>query len=270
MNLITENFRFTFLTPCFSGTAEGKDAEESELRIPPIRGQIRFWHGATYGADSVNRVWGNSSGSDGQGSRVALRILKGPSPSRQPVSLLPHKTRGQGSRPALPVDAQASVQLQRLPSSSNDDWEKALSAMRIWLIAGTLGYRSSRAAGSVWPVEPWAPRTPQDLGRLLAPLIGKPVGAWAAAFLPNSAGRDWTALRETASDTPRGPAYLFGNAQPRTPSPVRFKVILLNAGLTLFVIGPNRKSLTDAEAALRSKPDPRRWEELGPWTYLSP
>ena len=156
MNLVSETFCFKFLTPSFSGTAEGRNPTFSELRVPPIRGHIRFWHRAVFGPESTNRIWGSTTGNEGQGSRIAVRIESGIPPSRQTAQLLPHKTHGQGSRPALPAEAAASIQLQRLPACANDDWVKALAAAKLWLLAGSLGYRSSRAAGSVWPQEPWA------------------------------------------------------------------------------------------------------------------
>src|SRR2546426_4670416 len=215
MNLQTETLSFKFLTPCFSGTAEGREASTSELRVPAIRGHIRFWHRAAFGADSANRVWGSTNGNEGQGSRVAVRIKTGLPPSHQTAQLLPHKTHGQGSRPALPQDGRASIQLQRLPACTSDDWAKAVTAAKLWLLAGTLGYRSSRAAGSVWPDGKWAPETRVDLSRLLAPLIGKASQPWGAALIGESAGRSWNDLRVAASDTPNGPPHLLGNAIPR-------------------------------------------------------
>ncbi|MBI4657923.1 MAG: hypothetical protein HY735_03580 [Verrucomicrobia bacterium] len=267
MNLRTETFHFTFLTACFSGGAEGKEAKTSELRVPPVRGHIRFWHRATFGVESANRVWGSTDGDEGQGSRVAIRIGESLPPSRRDAPLLPHKTHG-ASRPALPPGATASIQLQRLPACSNDDWQQALTATRIWILAGTLGYRSSRAAGSVWPLESWTPRSRDELSGLLAPLLKKPGNPWAAALAGKPAAKTATALRETASDTPQGPAQLFGQAQPRRPSPVRFKVVELNPGSCLLVLAPSKQQLTAAEAALKSKPSPQRWNDLGAWQPL--
>lgn len=268
MNLKTETFRFTFLTPCFSGTADGKDAMFSELRVPPIRGHIRFWQRAVYGPESANRIWGSTNGNDGQVSRVAIRIKSGLPSSHQSAQLLPHKPHGQGSRPALPVGGTASIQLQRLPACSNDDWAEALTATKFWLVAGTLGYRSSRAAGSVWPDEQWAPQSQDQLACLLKPLIAKPGKAWAAALIGESAGNTWTQLREAASDTPKGPPDVFGYAKPRKPSPVRFKVIKLSSGLCLLAVGPSMQTLINAEAELKAKFDPHRWNELGAWKFL--
>ena len=175
MNLQTETLSFRFLTPCFSGTAEGKEASASELRVPAIRGHIRFWHRAAFAADSTNRVW---------------------------------------------------------------------------------------------PDEKWTPQSKDDLASRLATLIGRPNQPWGAALADESAGKSWSDLRAAASDTPKGPPHLFGNAIPRKPSPVRFKVVELASGLCLLAVAPSKESIGDAETALKSKPDPHRWDELGTWTSL--
>jgi hypothetical protein len=273
MNLKTISFRFKFLTPCFSGTAEGRKANHSELRLPPIRGHIRFWHRAAFGLESTNRIWGSASGGEGHGSRVSLTISDNLPPSQQLAPLLPHKDKKEGRRPALPPGTRAGIQLQRLPGCSHDDWRLAEDSVRLWLVAGTLGCRSSRAAGSVWPEEDWAPADSTQLAKLLAPLLNK---GWAAALIGYNAEHNeenygehtWEQLREAASDTPKGPDDLFGGAQPRKPSPVRFKVVELKTGLFLMAIARSIDLIQRAEKALNHKPNPQRWRELGPWTIL--
>jgi hypothetical protein len=268
MNLVSEIFHFKFLTPSFSGTAEGRDPKFSELRMPPIRGHIRFWHRVAFEPESANHIWGSANGDEGQGSRVAVRIKSNIPVSSQKEQLLPHKTHGQGYRPALPAEVAASFQLQRLPACANSDWIKALDATKLWLLAGTLGYRSNRAAGSVWPLEPWTPKSRSELTELLAPLIARSSKPWGAALVAEAAQKSWKELRETASDTPGGRPQLFGNAQPRVPSQVRFKVIELATGLCLLVMAPSKQLLADAEVALKHKPDPHRWIDLGAWKSL--
>ena len=104
MNLTTETFRFKFLTPCLTGTAEGKDSAWSELRVPAIRGHLRFWHRAAFGADSANRTWGSTTGDQGHGSQVAVRLLGDPVRDRHPEPILPHDLRKSGKpRPSLPL-----------------------------------------------------------------------------------------------------------------------------------------------------------------------
>jgi hypothetical protein len=135
----------------------------------------------------------------------------------------------------------------------------------IWLLAGTLGYRANRAAGSVWPLESWAPRTRDELIALLTPLQTQ---CWSAALVGVGKAKLPDLLRETASDTPYGPANLFGCADPREPSHVRFKVIRLGTAHSLLALAPPSVVLKDAEIGVNSKRDPHRWSALGAWDYL--
>lgn len=162
MNLEAETFGFTLLTPCFSGTALGKYDDHAEMRVPAIRGHIRFWHRVLFAAADANTVWGSTDGGEGQGSRVALRLV-GDVPRDQEQTrsnLLPHKENPnhRGPRPALKSGKTFTLQLQRLVGCTTDDWEHAQRALKLWLLVGSVGLRSNRAAGSVWPVGNWVPR----------------------------------------------------------------------------------------------------------------
>ena len=113
MQLKTIEFPFTLLTPCFSGTALGKDAPQAEMRVPPIRGHIRSWHRILCGSENANRVWGSANGNNGSGSRVGLRVSGSPMSSGEKAAILPHKSGGNsGSRPSgsslLPVAGPAN------------------------------------------------------------------------------------------------------------------------------------------------------------------
>lgn len=277
MQLPTATFTVTLLTPCFSGTALGKYAEYAEIRIPPIRGHVRFWHRALFGAEDCNRVWGSTSGQEGHGSRVALRFVGTvPSKHAQPnPALLPHKEdeNKRGSRPALAAGEQFTVCLQRLPACTVSDWDHAQRAVKAWLLLGGLGLRSNRAAGSVWPEGDWVPRTPGDLKKVVQELG---LRNWAVAVLGLDANRNADALRETASDTIQGNphANIFGSINPRKPSPTKFKVGMLapKTGLSpapcLIAVAPDEQTLRAAERLLTTKPNPGRWLALGNWNYI--
>ena len=144
MKLSAENFPFTFLTPCFSGGAVGKDAKSCELRLPPVRGQIRFWHHAAFGLPSTDRIWGSVAGG-ARASRVAVRLLAPLQSEGRFAPVLPHKTHSAGSRAALPEKSAGGFSVQRLVSCSDDDWREAIEATMLWLLVGTLGFRSARA-----------------------------------------------------------------------------------------------------------------------------
>ena len=264
MQLHHVDFPFTLLTPCFSGTALGKLDDHAEMRIPPIRGHVRFWHRALFGAADANRVWGNTNGNEGQGSRVALRLLKGPLSDKHPAALLPHDLKKSGrDRPSLRDGADFTLRLQRLVSCTNDDWDHAQRAVKLWLLLGCLGLRSNRAAGSVWPEDNHAPNSPEELKARLQELgYTRPVqlAGWDKSLSADT-------LRETASDTVTSTGRnhpRFGGISPREPSPTKFKVARLGRQHVLLITGP---ALAAAFNDLKHKP---RWQTFGPWQPLLP
>jgi len=264
MNLPAEIFPFIFLTPCFSGGAEGRQATGSELRVPPMRGQIRFWHRAAFGLSATDRIWGSVT-AGASSSRVTLRLLAPLASENNRAPVLPHKTTGDGPRAALPSDKPGSFCIHRLPWCGDDDWRQAIEATMLWLLAGTLGFRSARAAGSIWPTAGWTPRKRDELAALLAPLQ---TTGWQAALAGLGNAKSAIELRQTASDTLGGNPTLFGSANPRKPSPVRFKVVRLGSATALLAVAPPAASLKLAETNLNGKPDPSRWNALGAWDHL--
>lgn len=267
MELQHEDFTFTLLTPCFSGTALGKHDDHAEMRIPPIRGHVRFWHRQLFGATDANRVWGSTNGDEGCGSRVALHFVGVVSVKHAlpKPTMLPHKPNPsqRGPRSALAADESFTVRLQRLVGCSRDDWDRARRALKLWLLLGCLGLRSNRAAGSVWPRDSWTLQTPTELRVLLQELgYAKPVqiAGWDKGVSANT-------LRETASDTVTSTGRnhpRFGGINPRQPSLTKFKVARLGGQHVLLITGPE---LGAAFSDLTHKP---RWQALGPWRHLLP
>lgn len=266
MQLQQVDYRFTLLTPCFAGTALGKNDNHAEMRIPPIRGHVRFWHRQLFGVASTNQVWGSTSGDQGRGSRVALRLLEGKINGSDEEHVLPHNLSKSGKRHSLPERRSFSIQLQRLVGCEAEDWGRAQSAVKLWLIVGSLGYRSNRAAGSVWPEEDWAPRSIQDLATEMRPLLRREPQPWGAAVIGETALAEPDLLRKAASNTPNN--EVFGSAKPRKPSPTRFKVIQLTAGYCLLALAPSKQTLEQAQRLIEGKVDRQGWNNLGPWKSL--
>lgn len=284
MQLHHLDFPFTLLTPCFSGTALGKHDDRAEMRVPPIRGQVRFWHRALFGAPDANRVWGSTNGNEGQGSRVALRFLGRVSDRHESPkpTLLPHKPNPthRGPRAALAAGESFTLRLDRLVGCTNDDWDHAQRAVKLWLLLGCLGLRSNRAAGSVWPKDPWAPA---DADALRTTVQNLGLAQWSLALVGLNAGKTPAELRETASDTIQGAPHrrVFGGINERQPSPVKLKVVRLASRTCLLACAPSEEILCDnrqrrtilceAERLLReTKDDPVRWRALGEWLHLLP
>ena len=271
MQLRHVEYTFTLLTPCFSGTALGKYDDHAEMRIPPIRGHVRFWHRELFGHESANQVWGSTNGDRGHGSRVALRLLEGEVNGSEPAHILPHDLKKSGKpRPSMAKGQSFTIQLQRLVGCQNDDWGKAQAAIRLWLVAGTLGYRSNRAAGSVWADADWSPRTTEDLAVALRALLRDARFPWCAAIITQSDSVGPELLRKAASNTPKGPTEIFGSANPRKPSPTRFKVIRLTSGFSLLVLARSQQVLQKAQQFIEGKSDRQGWNELGPWKIITP
>lgn len=289
MQLQTEDFPFTLLTPCFSGTALGKLDDHAEMRVPPIRGHVRFWHRQLFSAADANRVWGCTNGNEGNASRVAIRFVGDVSKkhSQPRAELLPHKENPnhRGPRPALCDGERFAIQVQRLVGCSNDDLDHAQRAVKLWLVLGCLGLRSNRAAGSVWPLNNWVPVCPDSLKTTIKNLG---LSGWSVALVGLGQGKTEDELRETASDTIAGTPHrpVFGGINDREPSPTKFKVVMIQqTGQTpapcLLAVAPcrqiqghggiRRTVLQEAEHLLRNvKPNRTRWLSLGNWNHILP
>lgn len=274
MRLPTQTFSFTLLTPCFSGTALGKAANHAVMRIPPIRGHVRSWHRGLFGASSANSIWGSTDGQNAHASRVGLYFASSPIEGTKKAKLLPHanpqsrdnqeRRKAESSAPAIPEGTSFALILQRYPACTNDDWGKAIKAMKCWLLLGGLGLRSNRAAGSVWPLDNWAPKTPEALKAILQEIGVRTtvqIAGWDNNFSPAQ-------LRETASDTIGGTGRnhpRFGGIRPRQPSPTKFKVIRLGDRHALLITG---SALEAAYQELLGKSNNSRWLALDPWRAL--
>lgn len=282
MKLQSVDFHFAILTPCFSGTAEGKHAEESLMRVPPIRGHLRFWHHQLFGIADCNAVWGSTDGNLGSGSKIAVRLTQTVPASRFPAEVLPHKEnpRHRGKRPALRDDSEFTIALQRLVGCNDTHWTHAQQSLKLWLLIGCIGLRSNRAAGSVWPTGNWVPRDATVFSRALRDLG---LSSWSVALIGERTGAAKARLRETASDTIQGNLcrQIFGGINERVPSPTKFKIVHLSTGPCLLAAAPRqeivcedrqrRPILREAERLLlHVKPDTRRWAELGAWNHLLP
>ena len=259
--LPTLNFEFEFLTPCFSGTAEGKNAEFSVLRIPPIRGHIRMWHVSLFGAAGANTVWGSTAG-DGGGSKVGVALKTNHSASRATAEILPHKDNAnhRGPRASLPTGSRATLIVTRLPGCTSTQWDQAEKATKLWLLLGTLGLRANRAAGSVWPSGPWVPQDTASLKTTLASLgYRQPVQMVDSAILADERMKyeknEALRLRHAASDTVGGSPQFFGDIRPtRKPSPLKMKVAILGGSPVLLLTGLSAADMSSAQGKLKGHP----------------
>ena len=165
-----------FITPLFS---RGAYDDIPEIRPSSIRGQLHWWFRALGGTSVAERaVFGGVHGG-ATASKLVVRVTDLPSRPSPPYfeATLPHKPAGRDPRNgpdaprcAFPAGSRFTLVLgERLggvPDAYRSLTERTIMA---WLLAGTLGLRSTRGGGSmVWDGAPAAlDDYRQQLGGLL-------------------------------------------------------------------------------------------------------
>ena len=149
-----------FITPLFSHGA----IDAPEVRASSIRGQLHAWFRILGGdVEAERRVFGGIRQSKADSnimpnnqmtlaSRIVVRVANVDGQVRE-LPTLPHKQGGAAApRKAFAAGARCRIIIQdRLDGLSADDEKLLDSAINAWLLMGTLGYRSTRAAGSfIW------------------------------------------------------------------------------------------------------------------------
>ena len=168
-------FEFQFLTPALLA---GADQQTAEMRIPSLRGALRWWTRLLYGDDYENEVFGYVKGKECVPSTVKFRLLNdsmgGISKSQDAQSLTKNEFdyflwpfRRNNTRGVLDADYRIKVAM----SIKQGCEEIEDGILKSFLLFGSLGTRSRRAYGSVWPLsvtidgEQW--KIPQTVDELL-------------------------------------------------------------------------------------------------------
>jgi len=177
--MINQSLKLRLLTPLFSrGSYDTENAESAEIRAPSIRGQLHHWfrqlgglpqdEAAIFG--SVHQNFGGSG--QGVASKIVVRVSS-ISGARGTPATLPHKSGGQSSPKAAYLAGTTFVtciteRLGGIPSlQAQQMFSRSLEA---WLLLGSLGLRSTRAAGAFQWDE--APLDPSEYHRRLETVIG--------------------------------------------------------------------------------------------------
>jgi len=250
------------LTPLFN---RGAYQDTPELRVPSIRGMVRWWFRTLGGtADEEKEAFGGMTrlGQRLRGqvnaSRMVFRVSQVRAQRANPNPLtLPHKQGGQGS-PQAAFAPGATFVLEvftRFGDLSPELERKVGNALEVWLLLGALGLRANRTGGNVWPANGAAPATPAAL-RVRLTELGCP---WSAMLAGLEAGSTLDQLRAAATDTVEGMPQVFGQVRGgRIASRVKFKIVRLESRLRLLVFAPEQRILDEARRALqghRSKPE---------------
>jgi CRISPR/Cas system CMR-associated protein Cmr1 (group 7 of RAMP superfamily) len=248
------------LTPCF---CRGAYRDQPEIRVPSIRGMVRWWFRALGGTPDQEKALFGGVHAGAVASRLVFRVgsVSARRASPDPATL-PHKAGGQAS-PQAALAAGGSFELavtSRLNQIPPDLTRRIESALNVWTLLGALGLRANRAGGSLWPTDTVAPKTPAELRSRLTSL-GCP---WPVYLAGTEAGSNLEALRAAATDTVSEPKRIFGSARgSRLASPLKLKVVRFDNQLRLLITAPSADVIIEAQRHLqghRSKPE--TWQPI--------
>lgn len=243
------------LTPLFN---RGAYQDTPEIRVPSIRGMVRWWFRALGGTpDKEKQVFGGVHGK-AVASRLVFRVLNLSTQPAATAPTLPHKQGRQASpQAAFPAGARFTLEVRgRFESLPDALWKKVEAALEVWLLLGSLGLRASRAGGNVWPADGTAPGTPGAMRSRLDALGCR----WPVMIAGPEVGTTGEQLRAAATDTVNGADWVFGYARgrERLASALKFKIVRLGQDLRLLVFARDQRVLDEAKNALRghrSKPE---------------
>jgi CRISPR type III-B/RAMP module RAMP protein Cmr1 len=146
------------LTPTFCA---GANQASPEIRVPSIKGQLRWWTRAVFGNgkpeyDLFGGVNGRANGYPEQNavsSPFIMQVRELQQPKTTEANLCPHAGSRKGHRQAIQSQTQFELRwaLRRNPTSETAEVHLEV-IVECWLMLGALGARSNRCAGSVWPV----------------------------------------------------------------------------------------------------------------------
>ena len=139
-------YRLEFITPLFS---RGEYEDHPEIRPPSIRGQLHWWFRALGGnAMDEKAIFGGVHGG-ATASKLVVRVASATGATGK-ANTLPHKGGGQASpKTAFQIGTRFDLRLLTRLGKMEGRLKSALDrAVESWLLLGTLGLRSTRAAGS--------------------------------------------------------------------------------------------------------------------------
>jgi CRISPR/Cas system CMR-associated protein Cmr1 (group 7 of RAMP superfamily) len=248
----------------------GAYQDTPEIRVPSIRGMVRWWFRALGGSpDEEKEVFGGMKHfgqklrDDVTASRLVFRVTQANVRRASPdPGALPHKTGGQSNpqaafAPGGGFQLQVLSRLGPLPAALMD---KASRALEVWLLLGSLGLRANRAGGSIWPANGTAPNTPQELRARLDQLGC----SWPLYLAGTEVGNAVEVLRAAATDTVEEPRWIFGSARgERQASLLKFKVVRFGQQLRLLITAAKEGTITEAQKALRGhRSKPETWVKI--------
>jgi hypothetical protein len=253
-------YRLEFITPLFS---RGAYEDRPEVRPASIRGQLHWWFRALGGnATDEKAIFGGVHGG-AAASKVVVRVssVTGTTGS---VSTLPHKGGGQASpKVAYQTGTRFDLHLLMRHGTTDERLQSALDrTLETWLLLGTLGLRSTRAAGSFC----WEPAPPLGRDSLRPPADFPAYESRCFKLLENAPlrfallGQSYSAAeqaRRVVSDTlggrddHQGESDLARLNHPlgkvfdgRKTSPLRFRIVCIGSEFRIAAVWDARLAVT--------------------------
>jgi CRISPR type III-B/RAMP module RAMP protein Cmr1 len=258
------------LTPLFN---RGAYQDTPELRVPSIRGMVRWWFRALGGtADEEKEAFGGMKkfgrqlASEVMASRLVFRVSQVRAQRAVPnPPTLPHAPQKPSPQAAFAPGAKFTLEVFTRYANLNPELERKVEhALEVWLLLGALGLRANRSGGNVWPASGAVPATPAALRTRLNELGCR----WPVMLAGIEAGTTLDQLRAAATDTVDGRPDVFGQVRGgRIASKVKFKVVRLEGKLRLLVTAPDEHTLSEARKALQSKQQKAR-SKTDTWQLL--
>ncbi len=255
----TQTYNLEILTPCF---CRGAYQDTPEIRIPSIRGMVRWWFRALGGtAEEEKKAFGGISNGRAETSRMVFRLKAIDATHSKKIDTLPHK-QGNPASPQAAFQQGAKFTLEvssRLGGISPALETKVINALDVWSLLGSIGLRSNRAGGNIWPLD-GAPKTAQQL----AEKLNKHGFRWPLYLAGEELGTHLEQLRNAATDTLNGSPQIFGKAiGGRLSSPLKFKIVKLDEHLRFLIFAKEENTIRSAQAVLRNKPSrPDTWKKI--------
>lgn len=264
-------YRVEFITPLFS---RGAYDDRPEIRAASIRGQLHWWFRALGGSfPDEQAIFGCVHG-HAAASRVVVRVADLPALPAPPSfpATLPHKPAGRDARNgpnaprcAFPAGTQFTlVVAERLGPLSGAQRTMFERSLRSWLLAGSLGLRTTRGGGAIrWADAPdEVPAYREQLGQLLGGAAMK-FDVLDEVFLNAEEAR--RAITETISHQAMGDVnYPLGAvkqgrddpAPSRKTSPLRLTVRKFSDGHRILALWDDRQRVTgNTRSQLRAAVD---------------
>ncbi|MBK1832763.1 RAMP superfamily CRISPR-associated protein [Roseibacillus ishigakijimensis] len=256
----TLTYQFTLLSDTFvHGAYQTQDFNQPELRAPSVKGMIRWWHEALgYSKADADHIFGKVKGGN-KASLVIVRVEPIEPPDISESPFLPHKSR----KPKFAITPGTFFRLSLIPRReglSGSFKEQLKQATEAWLLLGSIGQRSNRAAGSVlWEK---CPTTQKDFEIIVGDLTKGSRVSFAildrvfendieardlAGRFPKHAPKDW-------KNPSTVPGAVFGSASPRKPSSLKLKVVDLDQAyrlLALWIPSDSQDNPANLEAAIK-------------------